>query len=109
MYSGPVKTGIFVLAGLNAVSTTSYFYYVYFFMHERFRFGRLENLTLAAGLGLIYTFASIFCSRFARKQGVFVSLRLGFFIVASFRAVGSRREAMKNPRRNETKPPCCVW
>ena len=94
MYSGPVKAGIFALAGLNAVSTTSYFYYVYFFMQERFGFGRMGNLTLAASLGFIYTFASIVCSRFAQRQGGFLSLRVGFFIMAVFLAIGSRLEAM---------------
>src|SRR6266536_6539948 len=89
MYSRPVKTGIFVLAGLNSVATTYYFYYVYFFMQAQFGFGRMENLVLAASLGFIYTFASIFCGRFAQKRGYFLSLRLGFFIMAVVLAVGS--------------------
>ena len=61
MYSPAIKAGILVVAGLNSVATTSYFYYVYFFMQERFGFGRMENLVLAACLGFIYTFASAFC------------------------------------------------
>jgi len=89
MYSRPVKAGIFALAGLNSVATTCYFYYVYFFMQERFGFGRMENLVLAASLGFIYTFASIFCGRFAQRRGYFLSLRLGFFIMAGVLAVGS--------------------
>ena len=90
MYSRPVKAGIFALAGLNSVATTLYFYYVYFFMQARFGFGRMENLVLAASLGFIYTFASIFCGRFAQRRGYFLSLRLGFFIMAVILAVGSR-------------------
>ena len=89
MYSRPVKAGIFALAGLNSVSTTSYFYYVYFFMQARFGFGRMENLILAATLGFVYTFASIFCGRFAQRHGYFLSLRLGFFIMTVVLAVGS--------------------
>src|SRR5213592_456162 len=89
MYSRPIKAGIFALAGLNSVATTYYFYYVYFFTQARFGFGRMENLLLAASLGFIYTFASIFCGRFAQRRGYFLSLRLGFFIMAVVLAIGS--------------------
>src|SRR5436309_10066092 len=89
MYSRPVKAGIFALAGLNSVATTYYFYYIYFFTQAQFGFGRMENLLLAASLGFIYTFASILCGRFAQIRGYFLSLRLGFFIMAVVLAVGS--------------------
>lgn len=89
MYSRLVKSGIFILEALNAISTTYYFYYVYFFMQERFGFGRLQNLILAASLGSIYTLASIFCGRFAQRRGYFLSLRLGFLIMAVSLAIGS--------------------
>jgi len=89
MYSRTVKAGIFALAGLNSVATTYYFYYVYFSMQARFGFGRMENLILAASLGLVYAFASIGCGRFAQSRGYFLSLRLGFFIMAVVLAVGS--------------------
>src|SRR5439155_11532247 len=55
----------------------------------RFGFGRMENLILAASLGLVYAFASIGCGRFAQSRGYFLSLRLGFFIMAVVLAVGS--------------------
>src|SRR6266516_7611183 len=89
MYPRPIKAGIFALAGLNSVATTYYFYYVYFLMQARFGFGRMENLVLAASLGFIYAFASIFCGRFAQRRGYFLSLRLGFFIMAVVLAAGS--------------------
>src|SRR2546426_189401 len=89
MYSRPIKAGIFALAGLNSVATTYYFYYIYFFTQAQFGFGRMENLLLAASLGFIYTFASILCGRFAQIRGYFLSLRLGFFIMAVVLAVGS--------------------
>jgi MFS family permease len=89
MYSRPVKAGIFAVAGLNSIATTYYFYYVYFFMQARFGFGRMENLILAASLGFIYTFASIFCGRFAQRRGYFLSLRFGFCIMAVILAAGS--------------------
>src|SRR5437762_3534160 len=94
MYSAQVKAGLFSVAGLNAVSTTYYFYYLYFFMQERFGFGRKQNLILAASLGFIYTFASIFCGRFAQRRGHFLSLRIGFFIMAVVLAAGSRIQSI---------------
>src|SRR5438045_7946665 len=94
MYSRPVKAGIFALAGLNSISTTYYFYYVYFFMQARFGFGRMENLVLAASLGFVYSFASIFCGRFAQRRGYFLSLRVGFFVMALVLAAGSRIHSM---------------
>src|SRR6185369_671856 len=89
MYSRPAKAGIYALAGLNAVSTTYYFYYVYFFMQARFGFGRMQNLVLAATLGFVYTFASIYCGKFAQRRGYFLSLRLGFVIMGVVMAAGS--------------------
>ena len=89
MYSRPVKAGIFALAGLNSVATTYYFYYIYFFTQAQFGFGRMENLLLAASLGFVYTFASIFCGRFAQRHGYFLSLRIGFIIMAVVMALGS--------------------
>src|SRR2546430_9559646 len=89
MYSAQVKAGIFALAGLNAVSTTYYFYYIYFFMQERFGFDRIQNLVLAASLGFIYTFASIFCGRFVQRCGHFLYFRLGFFILPEVMAVAA--------------------
>src|SRR5260370_42399371 len=52
-------------------------------------FGRMENRVLAALLGFIYTFASLFCGRFAQRRGYFLSLRVGFFIMAVVLALGS--------------------
>jgi MFS family permease len=89
-HSVGIKAGIFALAGLNSIATTYYFYYVYFFTQERFGFGRVQNLILAAFLGFIYTFASIFCGRFAQKRGYFLSLRVGFSIMAAVLAAGSQ-------------------
>jgi len=94
MYSGRVKARLFALAGFNAVSTTYYFYYVYFFMQERFGFDRKQNLILAASLGFIYAFASIFCGRFAQRRGHFISLRIGFSIMAVVLAAGSRIQSV---------------
>lgn len=94
MYSRSIKAGAFVLEGLNALATTWYFFYIYFFMQERFGFGKLQNLLLAAGLGFIYTFAAIFGGRFAQKFGYFRALKTGFFLLAAALAVGTQRESL---------------
>lgn len=72
-----LKTGLFVIEGMNALSTVYFFYYIYFLMKERFGFGALENLILAAVLGLIYGTMAIFSGRFAQKKGYLVVLRFG--------------------------------
>ncbi len=90
MFSRTVKAGVFVLEGVNAVATTYYFYYIYFFMQERFGFGKLENLLLAAALGLIYMFAAMLGGKFAQRHGSFRALKLGFGILAGVLAAGSQ-------------------
>jgi len=84
-----VKAGVFVLEGLNAVSTTYYFYYIYFFTERAFHFNKFQNLLLAAGLGFLYTLASAYCGRFAQKHGYFLSLKIGFATMAGALAVGA--------------------
>jgi predicted MFS family arabinose efflux permease len=76
-----LKTGYFVLEGLNSFSTTFYFYYFYFFMQARFGFGNQTNLALAAGNGLVCTFAAWWGGRFAQRAGYFTALQLGFTIM----------------------------
>ena len=56
---------------------TYYFYYLYFYTRERFQFGTLQNLWLAASLGFLYAFGSMFGGRFAQKFGYFTAIQLG--------------------------------
>ena len=48
-----LKTGCFVLEGLNSFATVYYFYYFYFFMQTVFGFGNRANLMLAALNGVV--------------------------------------------------------
>lgn len=89
MNSNRAKADVFVLEGLNAVSTTYYFYYLYFFTARTFHFDKFHNLLLAAGLGFLYTVASACCGHFAQKRGYYLSLRIGFATMASSLAVGA--------------------
>ncbi len=81
MTQRPLKTGYFVLEGLNSFSTTFYFYYFYFFMQARFGFGNQTNLALAAGNGLVCVFAAWWGGKFAQRAGYFTALKLGFTIM----------------------------
>ncbi len=83
-----LKSGYFVLEGLNSLSSTFYFYYFYFFMHAQFGFDNKANLTLAALNGLAYMFAAWWSGRFAQRAGYFTSLKLGFAIMIVALSVG---------------------
>jgi MFS family permease len=72
-----LKSGYFVVEGMNAFATAFYFNYLFFFMQSRFSYGNMENLALSATNGLIYIFAAWYGGRFAQKRGYFLALRLG--------------------------------
>lgn len=78
MFSPRVKTGAFLLEGLNSVATTYYFYFVYWFLKEEFGFGSRENLWWAVGMGAIYVVASLQGGRYGQRRGYLRALKLGF-------------------------------
>ena len=82
MLSRKHTTAIFVLEGVNSFGTTLYFYYLYFFTEKQFGFSKLENLLLAAALGLTYGISSIIGGCFAQKRGYFTALKVGYAIMA---------------------------
>jgi predicted MFS family arabinose efflux permease len=85
-----LKTGCFVLEGLNSFATVYYFYYFYFFMQTVFGFGNRANLMLAALNGVVYALLSWQGGRFAQRFGYFTALKVGFVIMAGALAVGSQ-------------------
>ena len=68
MYSRKHTTAYFILEGMNSFGTTLYFFYIYFFTKEQFGFTDLQNLVLAAALGLAYGVASAIGGRFAQRR-----------------------------------------
>src|SRR6266581_8940209 len=76
-----LKTGYFILEGLNSFATVYYLFYLYFFMQMAFGFGNKANLVLAAANGMIYMVGSFFAGRFAQRFGYFKSLKLGFAVM----------------------------
>jgi predicted MFS family arabinose efflux permease len=88
MSTRQLKTGYFVIEGLNSFATVFYFYYFYFFMQARFGFGNEANLVLAALNGLCYMLGSWWGGRFAQRHGYFLSLKLGFGVMTLALAAG---------------------
>jgi MFS family permease len=81
--SAPLKACLFGLEGANSLATTYFFYFIYFYTHERFHFDAVQNFLLAAAMGLVYAGGSVYGGRFAQKAGYFASLRLGLATLAA--------------------------
>lgn len=88
MYPPRIKTGAFVLEGLNSISTTYYFYYIYWFLREQFGFGSRENLWWAVGHGAVYVVAAWWGGRLGQRRGYLRIMRWGFAGMAVCFAVG---------------------
>ena len=85
-----LKTGCFILEGLNSFSTVYFFYYFYFFMQGQFGYGNQANLLLAALNGAVYAVMAWQGGKFAQRFGYFTALKVGFGIMCAALAVGSR-------------------
>ena len=93
MYSRRLKTGYFVLEGLNSAATVYYLYYFYFYMEKVFGFGNKANLCLAALNGGTYALFAWGGGRFAQRFGYFTALKIGFGVMAGALAVGSQLQS----------------
>jgi predicted MFS family arabinose efflux permease len=90
MFSRRLKSGYFVLEGLNSFATVYYFYYFYFFMQTVFGFGNKANLALAALNGAVYAVMAWQGGNFAQRFGYFTALKTGFVVMMGALAVGSQ-------------------
>jgi len=88
------KPTCFVLEGLNSLSTTYYFYYIYFFAEAKFGFDKLQNLLLAAGLGLSYAAASAIGGKVAQAWGYLPVLGLGSLMMGASQAFGAGADSL---------------
>jgi predicted MFS family arabinose efflux permease len=82
MFSRRLKTGYFILEGLNSFAVVYFFYYLYFYMQKVYGFGNKANLALAAMNGGTYALTAWFGGRFAQRFGYFPALKLGFAVMA---------------------------
>lgn len=90
MFHRKLKTGYFILEGLNAYATAFYLNYLFFYMRLDFGFGNLGNFSLSALHGLVYMSTAWLGGRFAQNHGYLFALRLGFIIMPLALAVGSQ-------------------
>jgi hypothetical protein len=90
MFSRRLKTGYFILEGLNCFATVYYFYYFYFFMQTVYGFGNKANLALAALNGAVYAVMAWQGGNFAQRFGYFTALKAGFLIMMVTLAIGSQ-------------------
>ena len=90
MFSRRLKTGYFILEGLNSFASVYYFYYFYFFMQTMFGFGNKANLLLAALNGAVYAIMAWQGGRFAQRFGYFTALKIGFVVMMAALAVGGQ-------------------
>ncbi len=78
----PSKAVYFIIELLNCYAAVYYSNFLFFYMKNRFGFGELENLLLAAFNGLVYTFAAWKGGSFAQRHGCVRSLYVGFCGIA---------------------------
>src|SRR5208282_1812517 len=90
MFSRRLKTGYFILEGLNSFASVYYFYYFYFFMQTVFGFGNKANLALAALNGAVYAVMAWQGGNFAQRFGYFTALKVGFLTMIVALAIGSQ-------------------
>ena len=82
------KTGYFILEGVNSFGTVFYLYYLYFQMKNAYGWGDAANLRLAALNGAIYMFGAWLGGKFAQRFGYFLSLKIGYSVMAISLAAG---------------------
>jgi len=93
MFSRRLKTGYFVLEGLNSAATVYYLYYFYFYMEKVFGFDNKANLCLAALSGGTYALFAWGGGRFAQRFGYFTALKIGYGVMAGALGVGSQLQS----------------
>jgi predicted MFS family arabinose efflux permease len=84
-----IKTFYFLLTGLNTYATTCFFYYLFFFLRDRFGFGNEETLRVSAFHGFIYIFAAWQGGRFAQRYGYHTSHKVGYGGLTLFMIAGA--------------------
>jgi predicted MFS family arabinose efflux permease len=80
----------YTIEGLNSFGTVLYFTYLYFLLHEKFGFGDMANLAVAALLGLVYAVAAWQGGKFGQRHGNFAALKLGFGLMGISYVIASQ-------------------
>ncbi len=88
------RAACYAIEGINSFAVVIYFNYLFFFFRDKFGFNDRQNLELAAFIGLIYIFASLWAGKFAQRCGYFTALKIGFGVMATGLAVGSQLQTV---------------
>ena len=89
MTHGRLKAWYFVLEGINALATSFYGNYLFFYLAKQFQFGSLGNLAVCALNGFVFMLAAWRGGKFAQRHGYHLALRIGFTGMAAGLIVGS--------------------
>ena len=89
MSSRQLKSGYFVLEGLNSFATVYYLWYLPFLMRMLFRFDTKENLTLAAWNGVVCAIGAWQGGKIAQRFGYFFALKAGFLVMLVSLGIGA--------------------
>jgi predicted MFS family arabinose efflux permease len=73
----------YTIEGFNSFGTVFFTTYLYFLLHQKFGFGDMANLAVAALLGLVYAVAAWQGGKFGQRHGNITALKLGFGIMAA--------------------------
>ena len=84
------RTACYTIEGINSFAVVIYFNYLYFYFRDTFGFNDRQNLELAAFLGVVYIFASLWAGKIAKRIGYFTALKTGFGIMAVGLLAGSQ-------------------
>lgn len=89
MHSPRLTRVFFALEALNSLSTTYFFYYLYFYTKAQFGFDEKQNLILAAALGGWYGIASIIGGRLCQRRGYITGLKIGLAVMCGSIGIGA--------------------
>jgi MFS family permease len=81
--------GIFLLEGLNALATSFYFNYLFFFLKSQYGFSNFQNLLVCALNGFIYIPCALYGGRFGQRHGYLHAVAAGLIMMMGALTVGS--------------------
>jgi MFS family permease len=79
----------FSLQFVNALGSSYYFNYLFFYLRDHFGFTNRDNLCISALYGFVYCLGAWFAGPFGKKNGYFLALKLGFGGMALSMVIGA--------------------
>lgn len=83
------KLPLFAFEALGSLACGFYGNYIFFLFRDRYGFGNLGNLGVAALMGLVIALASWQGGRFAQSRGCFPAMHAGLFGMIAALGVGA--------------------